>query len=772
MATGDILSVTINADGCTATVVIEGLAPGGTYDWGFGDDNNLIDGVIPSVRLTVTSLAFDTDGNLVTTTHYVYGQNVLETYGDAFQGQEDINSGDVAITFGLSKTVFTTDKAGAGNSGTAIFARISGDWYSEGGTGCGAWNADVTANNSTIACPEPLAQWDIYAGTCPADRIESNEITLAVNARHPEGIACVKIDIYGGVEEDGQTITVETPLPREKTGLSVCSYVATFDLSAYTEGETIDARFRVYPNYCSGSATEESGSLDSDDYSLIEEEIKGRNSMTVYYDSDSSETLYAYVNTATGNDGTGTAHADLPTAVSAPYATIGGAINDGANRIKLEDGTHNMVGVSPTRLTATVSRGWVIVEPYNNRLDATVQFELRGSPFQDSYNCERLSFERLNIAKNTKDSNLDGDELNFLRFMDCEFIQNDFAQDNIPICFRSLGTYFVNNGGYFHPADFSLNLYTNTDEYGMASFDGNLFVGDDAASAITIACRFVANYCDGDVQLLDTLANTKACGTDGAIIEGNQWANFDVASIIIKIRRATSLGYAIVNNDLEYTSAPSTPLLWIAADDGDPNQDVNNIWVINTTTSGERCNFGYSDDGSSPPHTRHNWHIKNCLLEEYNCKGSEFTLDANDYGHVPLRSGANIRDNQYRHTKGFHNESTAYGLGGFNGINVRVGANESQPSPYVDDNSKDGDSSGYGDYRPNASAFAYKGVRAGEYQIPYDILGNPRDLVNGDHMGAYAYVSGGVGSRDRNRVVKGARSQGLLGRGLVYDRNA
>lgn len=774
MATGDILSVVINADGCTATITIEGLAPGGTYDWGWGNGNALPE--TPAVKFRVPYYTYNDSGSgsvagpLV---RDVYGTNVLEDFTTPANVQESVSGSDVVIVIGLSDTICRHEDVA--HTGQSIEVDIKAGWYTQGGTPNAVYDDDEdgnVTNSSTVIPTKGLAQWDCYAGVMTGDRVTDSTFTVACHARHPFGIACVVFDAEGITSANTAQVVVteETPAVRTATGLSVSSFQATFNSSAFNDGEQVEVRFRVYPKQTESGL----GVIDSHDYIDPTQEVWGRNTIVIHNDPDSSADLFAYVDSGSGSD-TFNASRDgtIENALLYPFATIGGAIDDGYNRIKLADGAHNMVGVSPTRLTEGNSNGWVIVEPYNSSsttpYNATVLFELRGSPFQDSYNCERLSFENVNVAKNTKDSNLDGDEVNYLRFKNCHWLAQSLAADNIPICFRTLATYFINCTGALSRNDFSLLLYTATDEYGMAQFDGCNFTGNDGGSPINIACRFVANYIEGSIQLSDYEGNTKAVKTDGAIIESNKWVNFDVVSYPISITKETLLGYCICNNDIEYIGASEPVMMFIGGESGGSDVDINYMMIYNDTVAGERCNFGYNDDGTSPAATRIGWYIRYCLLEEFNNKGYEFTGDPDDNGTVPLRFGAGISDNQYQHTKGYHAESTLTGAGGFNGINVWVGADQDEPTPFVDDNSATGDGSGEGDYRPNTDAPAYLGVRASSfanltYQIPYDILGNPRDLENGDHMGAYAFVStGGWPTRGARTNMK-RRAQAILGR--------
>lgn len=77
MAAGDIVSVTVGADGWFADIVVAGLATGGTYAFGLGTNNALIrKGAAPKIDFTVVSKGFDDAGSDTTITRHVYGVGV------------------------------------------------------------------------------------------------------------------------------------------------------------------------------------------------------------------------------------------------------------------------------------------------------------------------------------------------------------------------------------------------------------------------------------------------------------------------------------------------------------------------------------------------------------------------------------------------------------------------------------------------------------------------------------------------------------------------
>ena len=89
MATGDILSVTIQPEGWQAKVVFEGITTYAAFNNGMGGpyandpDSSAVPPGVPKLTLNVTSLGFDNTGNPTTVARKVYGTIPVRNVWDA-----------------------------------------------------------------------------------------------------------------------------------------------------------------------------------------------------------------------------------------------------------------------------------------------------------------------------------------------------------------------------------------------------------------------------------------------------------------------------------------------------------------------------------------------------------------------------------------------------------------------------------------------------------------------------------------------------------------
>lgn len=737
MATGDIINVDINADGFSADITIEGFVDGGTYDYGLGANN---DPTNAKVVFTATSLGYDADEVALdpdtdpsTVTRTIYGTETIRLpYPNNATLDETEDSGNLIIRVALSDYIYAKDTTGVGNSGTAVTVAIAAGWYTDDGTG-GTTNPSVALSstnvnnqNSTVAYPPVLGQWDIYAGAQNQDRVTDSTFTLAFNTRGhiatptaKSGIACVIFDCDGQTSANNEQVVVtsETRTQRTATGNWASSFQATFNCGDFTDDEDVVCRARAYPAV--GDTV-----MDTNDYTTAAHEIRGRNQHTIIVDPDNSLTVYGVVDTA-GDDGTGVASATLGTAQASPFATWGGAVDGGANRIRLNAGTHLAVGSAPSsRVTSATSKGWIVAQPSSG---ASVTVQLDATAHQ--YKVERCAYHGVTIQRETTGGYLNGDDQNWLRFRDCTFDKNGLGSTTVPIVFGSLGAFFTNCGGDLDHSFWEFDAYGAS--LGMAQFDGCVF--DETSTntgALERVYRFVANLCNGQIRVIDHAVSGSNLKNDGMMIEFNKWVGYEEYNSAIELGIATDLGYSICGNVIENISGISIPMMKLAADGN--TADVNHVLIAYNSVAGERVNIAYNDSGSSA-YERIGWTQVGNLFEDWNTKHDTFaTANAARIGGWAVLYGVNFKANMYN-APGY----PASDDGGFDGLWTNIAATEG----YIDDNSATGDSSGNGDYHLTEASDAYNACPAGVWKLPFDIEGNARPDDGTDHIGAYTYVA-------------------------------
>jgi len=248
MAARDPISCEIRPDGWTAKVVMEGMAAGGAYSWGFGADNDPRTGT-PKFVLTVVSKGFDSSGNATTHTRTIYGTDILrKPYTNDSQNDETNVSSNVELIIALSEFVYEKDKAGAGNSGTNPTVSIAAGWYSQGGDSNAVTGMAVT-NNSTLQYVRPVGNWSIPdRRVAESNTFEARFVAFHISAQDGNPVACVKFE---AADENGHTASQVVASASIAAGwndaVPVIEYVGAVDISTFTNGDTGTLNAKAYP---------------------------------------------------------------------------------------------------------------------------------------------------------------------------------------------------------------------------------------------------------------------------------------------------------------------------------------------------------------------------------------------------------------------------------------------------------------------------------------------------------------------------------------------
>ncbi len=250
MALGDILSVTVRADGWSADVVVEGFTTGATYDFGLGTNNANLAGA--KVVFTVVSEGYNSAGTLGTVTRTVYGTSVVrKPYPNEAQ-KDETGGGNLTVRIALSDPIYDDDNTGAGKSGTAPTVSFSAGWCVNTGGGSQSSNAAsglTVTNNSTLDYPKCVGRW-----AWPGYDVVTSDFLVEMTGFHPHAkdrkpFACVQFDCTDEHSHSAtqQTATEMALSTRGGDALAVSVYAATIPVSAMDQGDVLTCRFRAYP---------------------------------------------------------------------------------------------------------------------------------------------------------------------------------------------------------------------------------------------------------------------------------------------------------------------------------------------------------------------------------------------------------------------------------------------------------------------------------------------------------------------------------------------
>lgn len=744
MSKGDILSVTINrttnpsldCDGWTANVEIEGFSPGGVYNWGLGIDN---DPANATVVFTVVSEGYDDTGTLGTITRTIYGvktlrkpspnQTVLEENTGANPSADNL-----VITIALSDFIYTDDRngglpgenpSGSGTSGVDPTVSIAEGWYINIGDLSEKNNAvtdlPITINYSTLDYPRVIGNW-AWPGF---ERITGNFNVECVAfhrfAQDAKPVACVKFSAY---DESGNTVPVQTVtdlvISNKGDPTSVLVYSATIPVDNLTQGEVITVNFAAYPWVGDGnSVLDTSDGVNTAPSALY-------TSLTFLCDkAETFGTTVAYVDGVGGGSPAANDIANDATARANPFDTISAAINgivsynnvnyaranSEAGIIYLEEGNHDWTGAVNT--PGANAKTWLTITKAS---DASRSNVIIAGEANDEDAGARVKIENITVE----------------------------VDSSVTILFNSMEQFWVHNciinyeGVLFNRgADPSFTYYTlNTIaqlKYGFKNWPlvnnsinllrGNTMSVQYLSLAFTTLgnvgfIRVISDHSQ-PIPILDNIifAYNKVKVDNNVMLNINTTANF-----------SWEHGFALIQNTIERTTAgPNT----VATIGTGTSSGSKNFLIWYNTIVGQRCNWAYNDIGSDPVFYL-NWSVKNNILSDYNLKGDIYApANGNRIGNWANTYGVGFESNFFRDQTINQTE--------FEGLYVKQTL--AITSIFVDDASAEGSDLGDGDYNLVSSASDAIG-RSVKLLLPYDIEGNTRFIetaTNGGASGAYEF---------------------------------
>lgn len=739
-ATGDILAVRIAGDnvaesGWVAEIDIEGLAVGGTYDFGFTGTTP----TAPKATFTVTSAGYDNTGAVTTMTRTVYGTNYQrKVYPDHASAKESVVGTTLTIRVALSDWIYDPDN---------VVVTLGAGLYTQGTASAAATNMAVT-NNSQEAYPRVIANWSWPGYSRVTGDFKLRAVAFHRSARGGKPVQAVKFEC---ADEHSHTVTVtETAAKIDNTAtgdaLPVIEYVGTIPVSSLTQGDQLTCNFTAYPIYGDNGSLVYTG----DGVNTMPTPLYAPQTYRLDKTGAWGSTV-AVVDSAVADDTGGEAidsasfnPASPPGAYKNIYAAVNAIAaynntnhsrnNAGGGVVYLKEGTHVWTGGTVSAGGQANAGTWITVTKFPG---ATRENVIIGSASGTKQAGEHLKLNQIKITNSTT-AGFTG--------MDAVWM------DNCVLASTGAATFYVNSVTYM-----TGSTVGNVDEfkpYSTTNSPRALIRG--ITSTENIATRTFKPYValgnrlpliSGSSEfVLDTIAATPFMSN--LIVSGNYIGTTGTNAIITYSspvdNNAKTHGLAIVQNVLERISGGAT-ICQLAAD-GSGADNVNNVLLWHNTLVGQRINAAYNDcilNDDGPRYRRH-WHFFGNAWDDYNCitdiDAHGKTPDDDRYGNHGVIHGvgsvANVNLNRAG-TPDYNNKF--YGL-------YSTNLDDAEPY-YVSDNSVVGSGAGGGDYRlTSAESPLASIVPAGYAVLPYDLDGYPRKNDGTGAAGAYEYPQEAEGS--------------------------
>lgn len=542
---------------------------------------------------------------------------------------ERVVGSNIVYRIALSEYIFDDDKnGGAGTSGTdpVMYARAA--LVTQGGNDSNAASGVSCTNNSTKDYPAAFGQWDVYAGALHRSRVKAN-FTLACNAFHGFGVAAVRFNTVGGTSavDSEEYVTRETPTQRTATSLYAWAHQRTVTLSAFTQGETLTSRFRIYPKVGDANSV-----FDTSGRTTANEECRCYNEHVLICDKSNLLDNIKYVS-STGNDTTGDGSSGNP------WLTISKATTTaGVNVVRLMGSATYDTGSSATRKT---SSEWVVVEA-NSGATPTVRIVATTT----TYRVQRLMFSGLPIIPSAIGAYMDGENLNYLCFKNCAFSRNGVGDASlVGPSYQSYTTYMINCTGDMSEKKWVVFAFSTA----MMSMvcDGVVF-----ATSTTYArnwYRVVACSSSGACSFIDKVSGSSSPTQNNVVYAYNKFTGGTWGSLFhLQVGASNNVtGVAIVGN-VNWNNDGINGVYNLCADTT-AYTGANFIFAHNTTQPAAdtaRNNLFYNDNSSGAGVWNHSdIYAYGNDMGRANIKSDVFATNAKAIGNWPQVYGVGWRNN-------------------------------------------------------------------------------------------------------------------------------
>ncbi|MCP4393526.1 MAG: hypothetical protein GY804_04575 [Alphaproteobacteria bacterium] len=700
MATGDILSISINPDGWAATIKVEGVGVGGVYDFGLGVNNDPLNA---KIKLALTSQGYNSLGVLTTTTREIYGVPCItnntgairKAYPNQTEPQESVNGSDVDIVVALSDYIYSAD--------TIITADLLSGWYTQGTPSNSATGLSVT-NNSAANYPKPIGSW-----ADPGYSLKTGDFDVEFTSFHRDGIAAVRFTAFDGVTTVTNIVT-DLTVSEKPDYNKVLVYANTFDVSTLNDG-LITVNAEVFPKVGNVSSILYTGDGANTWPTPL------YTSQTYRLDTANSHG-FLVVDPTNGNDGTGAVYSSQVLAeAGSAYQTISTALialqayhnanaghNDAGGGVVLcTEDTHTLRSSNGGTLSE-----WVEVKPTSTAIRENTIFEVTAlSSIPTLLKFSGITTTGTSFWNGSNTKNMWFDQVAY----------QATGAVSAYTCPASFVTHCV---GTF-PNGFLGYSATAT---AFAIVRGNDFVVRHSCVAYTVLGNRNVNC------IRKTAVNT--CPIQNNVVYA--FNKFDDSDISVQINMSSVdniTGLAIVQNLMIRYGSQIQPLIQISADE--TTTTTANVLLWNNSIIGARSNLGYNDTVAGGPYAQDLWSLKNNIISRYSNKDDTFGDNPLATGSWPVGYSVGAEGNLLR------TSPDAEWFGEFQGLWMKKGTPSVPLEPlYINDQSADGGDTSGGDYHLQASSPAID--LSHERTVPYDLEGKSR-VLNGS-SGVYESASG------------------------------
>ena len=738
MAQGDILSATVHR--WYIELLVEGLSSGGTYNTGYGTDNNPADA---NLIITRTNETFSGAAIATTKQTTVYVTKVKrQDVPNQTTPDETISGSNVIIRLALSEEIYAGD--------TNITVTIASGLYTQGGVPTNSVTALSVTNSSTRAYYPCIANFSrLFHGRIMGfDDInmaeESTNFEVRVTAYHRDGVVpVVKVTATGQTSSHVETIYLtqsDEVVEQSKYNdyYPVPERIGNIPISGFTQGELVDLNLVPYPNIGNATVLRDS--------SLTGHSMPTHSLATQTVVCDKNHTYgitVANIDSVLGDNGTGVV-VDFgsfdPQSPPAPFADMGAAAtairaynlanhsrdNHSGGIFFLQAGDHSM---TTTSTLGTVGDAFVIISPFPGVERSSVNLINQNDWIADKTHYHNLTID-IPVGSTLWSNNLD-----YQWWSECDI-------DGFPAyhCYRSGAlAVFTGNDISDCPQRFR---YSGVGPCNHILIGNNIH--DFSVDVLIMSGLLRGNYLEGNVNSTDGYSSQPIkgiiCDYNRVKKIGDSSAAFSFGSDIVGDNLE---GNVFVNNIVEKPTTGSTGIVGMAAD-GTGQYRIENFIILHNTLLGNRANLAYNDytlEGVGPA-PREGWVIKNNSFEDLNIVGDTSyhggVPSSDKNGNLSLMHGCGISGNYYS------DQPVAGYMPEFIGLKsiLDVGGDPG----FVDNAGGFGSGLGDGDYHLQSDSVLI-GLCVDSF-LKYDSDGALRHVP--DESGAYSFSSGFVSMCDMN----------------------
>ena len=567
-------------------------------------------------------------------------------------------------------------------------------------------------NTSTLAYPKPIAMWLNHDREHANGPVHSLRLAVAHGfARLGRPVAAVKFIASDGVTSVAQTVSSMTSVQFDASGLHVPHFATDMDLTPLTQGALLTIDAVIYP-WVGDAFTI---STDADPYpSPNLTTLRLLNDRTGAYG-----TALAYVDSASGDDSTGTVAGDAA-AAGTPFATIAAAAaaiatfnantygrpNDaGGGIIRLVEGVHDFTSFKSQGTSIDVPLVVEAADPAKR--DTTIltdggSSKFNGIPIQ-------LKLLDLTLRKT-------GGSVVFL---------DSGASSATHLFITENCIWDANNTSYYGAWVYRVGRFFQRNCAIGAGGDprqGNFF-STEATMVTAVGCdrcagsiTYQAAGCSNLPEFNWRAPTSARPAMDGLFLGWNIFTNGATSNPVININAPIGpRGLAFVGNIVESWGSSSNAAVRLNAD-GDASPAENVVFQHNSIV-GERINLMYLDGAVNVAKSAH---VRFNLFERLNIKSDVFASQGANTGNWPVRYKVGWSHNAI--ASGSNNDA-GYGPVSWLGETPSAGETTGTAPAFVDDRSHLGSDTGGGDYTPT-SASTLPVVPAGRAAYPVDLVGN------------------------------------------------